>query len=128
MSKNLLISSFFSLFLLSSCGTFVFSSNVDPRNFREHFRSSLVDEYSNEDMASFSSYEILGLVEGIDCQVNELYPVPREGTARRQMLEKASDLGATGVASVKCVRVEATEACIAEYTCYAQAVKVLDQK
>ncbi len=128
MSRIFILPFLFTSLFLCSCGSFVFSSNVDPRNFKEHFRSSLVEEYSNEDMVSFPSYEILGLVEGVDCQVNELYPVPKEGTARRHMLEKASDIGATGVTSVKCVRVESTEACIAEYTCYAQAVKVNDQK
>ncbi|MBQ8708056.1 MAG: hypothetical protein IJ523_08210 [Succinivibrionaceae bacterium] len=115
----LLLSSFF----LCSCGSFSFSTNVDPDNFRQHFRSSLVDEYSSADLAAMTSYEDLGLVEGLDCQVNDLYPTPKEGVARKQMLEKAYDLGATGVASVKCVYLEATEACSAEYTCYAQAVK-----
>ncbi len=109
---------------LCSCGSFVFNTNVDPQNFKDHFRSSMMEEYSSAQLLEFDSYEDLGLVEGLDCQVNSMYPVPKEALARKQMLEKAADLGATGVSGIKCVYVEKTEACEAEYTCYAQAIKV----
>ncbi len=80
--------------------------------------------YTPEQMVSSSSYEDLGMVEGSDCQVNDLYPPPREGVARKEMLEKAADLGATGVSSVKCVLIHETEACTAEYACYATAIRM----
>ncbi len=124
-SKLLLIIA--TLLFLTSCSWFSFSSNVDPKNFKEYYKSSLITQYSKKEATSLPSYEDLGLVEGLDCQVSEEYPTPKEAIAKKIMLENAADLGANAVILGKCVKIENTLTCISEYTCYGQAIKLKDQ-
>lgn len=84
----------------------------------------MITEYSKNDIANLPPYEDLGLVDGIDCQINEDYATPKEALAKKIMLEKAADLGANAVVTSKCIKVENTLTCISEYTCYGQAIKI----
>lgn len=106
------------------CSWFTFSTNIDPQNFTEYYKASLVKQYSKEDLQSIEDYEDLGTVDGISCQVSEEEPTPSEKLAQRDLLEKSYDLGANAIIMGKCIELEATLHCIREYTCYGQALKV----
>ncbi len=112
----------------AGCSWFSFSSNVDPRNFREYYKSSLITQYTKEEAVNLPPYDDLGIVEGMDCQISEEYATPKEGVARKLMLENAADSGANAVIIGKCIKVENTLSCISEYTCYAQAIRIHDDK
>lgn len=107
----------------TSCSWFSFSSNIDPKNFKEYYKSSLVKPYSKEEFFKLESYTDLGLVEGISCKMTDEEPEPNENLAFRVLLEKAYEIGADGVVVGKCVHLENTLDCLSEYTCYGQAIK-----
>ena len=109
---------------LSGCSWFSFSSNIDPDNFTEYYRAAGIEQYTKADLDKFDSYEDLGDIEGISCQVTEKDAEPVEALARRYLLESAADLGANAVIMGKCIELENTLHCLKEYTCYARALKV----
>lgn len=113
-----------SLVCLTGCSWFSFSTNVDPENFTEYYKSSLVKQYHKEDLQTLENYEDLGPVEGISCQAAPEEAEPKEKLAMKYMLESAYDIGANAVVTGKCIELEATLHCIKEYTCYGQALKV----
>lgn len=117
-----------SSFFLFGCGVINFSSNIDPSNFKEYYKSSLVKLYSKDELVNLEQYDDLGAVEGIDCQINSLFPMPKESVAKKNMLEQSYDLGANAVIFDKCVSISDTLNCEHEISCFGRALKLNDDK
>lgn len=113
-------------FLLTSCSNFEFSTNLDPSNFKEYFKPSYVNEYSEAELAKIPNRS-LGTVSGLSCQIKEQDAIANEADARTDARVKAVDKGANAIVFGKCVRLENTPACLVSITCYADAL-VVDEK
>ena len=110
---------------LVACSSFEFKTNLDPQNFKEYFKPSAATEVTDADIENKPTH-LLGVVEGLSCQVTEDDPVATEANARTDARKKAADLGANAIKFGKCVRLENTPACKVSVSCYANAIAVDD--
>lgn len=113
-------------FFLCSCSSVEFSSNLDPRVIGNYFKTSTVDEYTEEDLVGIP-YKDLGSVDGFVCQVKPTDFIAKEDDAKTEVLKKAADIGANGVIFTKCMRAKETLSCNESVTCYARAILILEE-
>lgn len=112
------------LLVVSGCESVSFSTNLDPQNFKDYYKPSMVELLSREDLNDHV-YKSLGAVHGLSCQENDLQMPANEADARTDLKIKAADMGANALVVDKCVRVEHEDGvCKVSVTCYGQALVI----
>jgi RcsF protein len=122
------------LLLLASCSNNFVSTNIDKDNFNDYFSAGKVKIYQSEKDIE-ASYQLVGIVEGQDCQIKAHHAVPDEINARTEARRQASDKGANGIVFSQCALLShdrlvqlnnSTDAqqCHAIVICYAKAYAV----
>ena len=106
--------------VLGGCEGYSFHTNLDPQNFKEYYKTSGVNEYSNAQLSALR-YHSLGTVTGLSCQVKDTDYIATEAQARTRAKEQAADKGANAIVFSRCVRLEETPACAVSVTCYGEA-------
>ncbi len=109
--------------VLAGCQGISFDSNLNPNRIVEYYKPSTVETLSDEDLEN-ASYQSLGQVIGLSCQINPEDFIANETDARNDARLKAVDLGANGIVFKKCIRTEETLACHESVTCYAEAISL----
>ncbi|TYK66951.1 rcsF protein [Colwellia echini] len=110
--------------LISSCsGNYAFNSNVKPDNADQYFSASNVKIYNN--IKEFPGpFELVGLVEGDDCQTKAHLAPPDPINARTQARQSAYAQKANAVIFTSCINIDAQH-CVAQIVCYGKAYKVV---
>ncbi|MBU2871657.1 rcsF protein [Colwellia sp. E2M01] len=113
--------------LISSCsGNYTFNSNVKPDNAEQYFSASNVKIYNSVTEFSGPS-ELIGLVEGDDCQTKAHLAPPDPINARTQARQAAYAKQANAVIFTSCINIDAQH-CVAQIVCYGKAYKVAAPK
>jgi len=109
--------------LLASCsGNYSFDSDISTENTKQYFSASKVNIFQSEQQIN-APHQLLGLVEGEDCQTKAHLAAPDIINARTQARQLAFKQGANGVVFTSCVDIE-TKHCIAQVVCYAKAYQI----
>lgn len=87
--------------LIISCSNRIVSTNLDKDNFEQYFSASAVKIYNNEKDIN-TRYQLIGSVEGQDCQIKTHHAVPDKVNARTQARQQAFNLKANGVVFTGC--------------------------
>lgn len=127
--KNSLITpvllAIFCTLILSNCsGNYTFDSNVKLDNAEEYFSASHVKIYNNVNEFPGAS-ELIGLVEGDDCQEKPHHAAPDAINARTKARQMAYSKKANGVIFTSCINID-TQQCIAQMVCYGKAYKIVE--
>lgn len=104
MNKKLLIAFLISLTtgtLITSCSNRFVSTNLDKDNFNQYFSASHVKIYNSEQEFN-TRYQLIGTVEGQDCQIKAHHAVPDEVNARTQARQQAFDKQANAIIFSHC--------------------------
>ena len=89
------------IMLLTSCTNSLVSTNIDKENFNHYFSAGNVKIYSQEQDIQ-SNYQLVGIVQGQDCQRKAHHAAPDEVIARTQARRQAFDKKANGIVFSKC--------------------------
>ena len=123
--KNLLLSAF--ILLLSGCAAnYTVKTNVDRENFKHYFSPVEVKIYSSEQDIN-GEYQLVGIVEGEDCQTKAHHQQPDEIVARTNARRQAYNKKANAIIFTGCALIEKNQAdkqCIATTVCYGKAYQV----
>ena len=122
------------LLLLASCTSSFVSTNLDKDNFSDYFSASHVKIYQNEKDIN-ARYQLVGIVEGQDCQIKPHHAEPDEINARTEARRLAFDQGANGIVFSQCALLSHerlaqlndsadAQQCHAIVICYAKAYAV----
>jgi len=120
--------------LISSCSSHLVSTNLDKENFSQYFSASKVAIYKSEKEFN-ARYQLIGSVEGQDCQIEPHHAAPDEINARTQARQQAFDKKANGVIFTGCALLNQAQLsqlnnsndahqCHAIVICYAKAYRV----
>jgi len=112
-----------SVFSISACSNFQFSSNLDKQNFEEYFKPSKVTIYKKSDLSKLE-YQVLAAVEGSSCQTEAKDRPADIKEARTNARIKAADINANGIVFQSCLSFPEDKACISNIICYARAIRV----
>ncbi len=127
LSNNNLLKRIVVLGLLGCVGTgcsyFSFESNLDPSNMKEYFDVANVKSYTDAELMDLNYLE-LGIVEGVDCRINEAEGTPTISIAKEDARKAAVLKEANGIVYSKCVEFENTPACRKSISCYGRLVYV----
>ena len=111
-----------SIVLISSCGSYSVSTNLDKQRFKDYFSPTEVKIYQNEQEFT-DKHQFIGLVEGQDCQIKAHHAAPDEINARTQARKQAYNQEANAVIFTTCVDIESQQ-CTKLLVCYAKAYQV----
>ncbi len=126
--KNALVFSGIALLLSACASDFVFKSNLDGKAINEYFKVGDVVLYDGE-VQPKGNFEVLGLVEGEDCQETAKDTPPQMAEARTNARRAAAELGANGFVVKSCFMItEADNSCFSRALCVGQAIKTADVK
>ncbi len=124
--KKILISAL-AAWCCAGCENFTFTSNLDPDNFTEYYKPSMVETVTEDELQNVR-HKSLGMVTGLACQAKERDYIATEADARTDAKVKAADMGADAIKMGRCVRLENTPACKVSITCYAEAYSLGESK
>lgn len=111
------------MILLTGCsGNYTFDSNMKADGARQYFSASQVQIFDNKNEFT-SDYELIGLVEGDDCQEKPHLAPPDPIKARTQARQAANALDANAVIFTSCIDIE-NKFCTAQIVCYGQAYRL----
>lgn len=140
INMNLKILLSFLLMFISSCSSSFVTTNLDKENFSTYFSAANVKVFKSAKEIK-SSFELMGIVEGQDCQLKPHHAVPDKINARTQARRKAANLKANGIVFTSCVLLSQSQLeqlnnnnpaqqCHAMVICYgkAYAIDVLSKK
>lgn len=99
-------------------------TNLDPENFTNYFAPFKVKIY-NSIKELPKERQLIGLVEGDDCQQKPHLAAPDQIKAKNMARRQAAELKANAVIFSQCIAVE-NKACHASIVCYAQAYQVIE--
>lgn len=109
--------------LLTACGHFDFSSNVDKQNFENYFKPSQVTVYEKSQLADLD-YQFIGAVEGSSCQEAEKDRPADIKEARTNARIRAAEMNANGIVFQSCLTFKKDSACVSNIICYGRAIDV----
>jgi len=120
--------------ILASCSNNYVATNLDKENFNEYFSPAKVKIYETEQSIS-TQYQLIGVVEGQDCQKKPHHAAPDKINARTQARQQAFDKNANAVVFTGCVELTPeqlahlgdsndAQQCYAIIICYAKAFAV----
>lgn len=89
------------IILLTSCSSNFVSTNIDKDNFSDYFAVSKVEIYQSEQDIK-THYQLVGIVEGQDCQIKAHHAAPDEINARTEARRKAYNQQANAIVFSKC--------------------------
>ena len=126
-----LILSLISVFLLSCNSNYTVSTNLDSNNFKNYFSPTKVTIYQSEQDIP-QHYQLIGVVEGEDCQLKVHHAAPDEINARTNARRQAFKLQANGIVFTSCTIINSPIAhqspekqqCLSTVVCYGKAYKV----
>ncbi|NMP33418.1 rcsF protein [Thalassotalea sp. M1531] len=109
--------------LVSSCAQIsTVKTNLDKENFEHYFSPGQVTIYAHEkDIAS--KHQLIGMVEGENCQAKPHLAMPNKIEARTQARRNAYQLGANGIVFSGCAEIS-TKQCHAMIVCYGKAYQI----
>lgn len=109
---------------ITGCSTsYSTSTNLDKSNFTDYFAPSYVTIYKSENDLPKSN-QLIGIVEGQDCQAKPHLAAPDKINARTDARRKAHALSANAIVFSDCAIVEDPE-CSALLICYGKAYQVI---
>lgn len=133
MKKKLLFISLITT-LITSCSANFVSTNLDKENFNDYFSAAHVKIYQSEQDIN-ARYQLIGVVEGQDCQIKAHHAVPDEVNARTQARRQAFEQKANGIIFSNCALLSQeqlaqlnnsndAQQCYALVVCYAKAYAI----
>lgn len=123
---NKIIPSLFVVAGLIGCAKqYELKSNIDPEAFDTYFAPSSVDIYETVSLLP-AEHELVGMVEGEDCQKAPHLAAPDEIRARTQARQHAHKLEANAIIFSGCAEIENPQ-CHSALICYGSAYRVISQ-
>lgn len=111
--------------LLNGCADhYQVNSNLDPQNFQQYFKTSSVQEMTNQQLRQYN-YTVISTVEGNSCQEKSNQPPANISDAKVDALRKAADVKANAIVFSTCTTYPADNVCFSSISCYAKAIKLL---
>ncbi|CAG8998475.1 MAG: Outer membrane lipoprotein RcsF [Candidatus Celerinatantimonas neptuna] len=111
--------------LLSGCAKhYQVNSNLDPQNIQQYFKTSSVQEMTNQQLRLYN-YKVISTIEGNSCQEKANQPPATIADAKVDALRKAADAKANAIVFSTCTTFPADNVCFSSISCYAKAIKLL---
>lgn len=127
MKHQVLISLLAPAALLCACESVSFSSNIDPRNFANYYKPSMVQVVTYESLGT-TPYRVIGEVKGMSLQERDVDLPANEADARTDLKKKAVDMGANALVIHKCITIKDSETvALSSVTCYGDALVIHEQ-
>jgi len=108
---------------ISGCSQYLFTSNLDKKNFEEYFKPSQVTVYEKSELTNLK-YKTLGAIDGSSCQEEEKDLPASIEEARTNARINAADMRANGILFQTCLNFERDNFCVSNIICYGQALDV----
>lgn len=108
---------------ISGCSQYLFTSNLDKKNFEEYFKPSQVTVYEKSELANLN-HTTLGAIDGSSCQEEEKDLPASIEEARTNARINAADMRANGILFQTCLNFEPDNFCVSNIICYGQALNV----
>ena len=114
------------LLLIACAGNYETSTNLDKKNFDDYFAPINVKIYNTENELP-KKHQLVGIVQGEDCQMQAHLAAPDNILARTDARRKAHKLNANAIVFSPCALVE-DDQCHSLLICYGKAYQVFPDK
>ncbi|MGJ8693858.1 MAG: Rcs stress response system protein RcsF [Thalassotalea sp.] len=114
------------IFLSSCAGNYQTATNLDKKNFQEYFAASKVKIYASDNDLP-KKHQLIGIVEGQNCQSKAHHAEPDPILARTDARQKAYNKGANGIVFLTCTSIPDPQ-CHSLLICYGKAYQVISEQ